>query len=129
MNKESSMRHGLVCFSVGVFSLLALCLAQSASAVVMRHDYYDPLRIDVAKELRYLTLANQARFAAVGAFVFGTRAERIGNENPRFCSGTLIGQHTVLTAAHCFSLPGDVRSQKELENITFVFGPDVLQPS
>jgi hypothetical protein len=97
--------------------IVALVAAQ-ASAVVMRHDFYDPTYTDPTKEVRYLNIANQPRFDAVGALENG-----ISNGN-QFCSCTLIGPNTVLTAAHCASSI----SNEQLENHVVTFGSDSEDP-
>ena len=121
--------------------------------VVVRGDYYDstcysvdpitltPITtpsscIQTSKEIRYFTLAKDPRFAAVGAFVHGITTALASGVNPRFCSGTVIGPYTVLTAAHCFYDPPDIDYtpvtgglQRQLEGISFVLGPDTLHPT
>jgi beta-lactam-binding protein with PASTA domain/V8-like Glu-specific endopeptidase len=106
--------------AVSTFALLAFFFmaAQPANAAGMRADLHDttcytafnlPLGQiatpstcqDATKEQRYYTLANGTRFDAVGAFRMS------GRFGGHFCSGTVIGPYTVLTAAHCMDYPPD----------------------
>jgi hypothetical protein len=132
------MRIGyiLICLTILLSSRV------EAGASVMRGDYYDPSCYSVgtttpssctqpSKEIRYYTLANGPRFAAVGAFVLGTTTASASGVNPRFCSGTVIGLYTVITAAHCFNYPPDGVNftHAQLEGISFILGPDTLHPT
>lgn len=102
--------------------------AFDASAVVMRHDFYDPGLTNPTKEVRYQNLANQSRFDAVGALTLG-----VGINAFATCSGTLINASTVLTAAHCLSYSGAGQAinvkKSDLSNYFLSFGPSASDPS
>ncbi|GBL05972.1 trypsin-like serine protease [Glaciecola sp. KUL10] len=69
---------------------ILVALSLSSQAGVIRHDVDDAL---------YRELAQQSQFQAVGDLLFNTGGA--GSSFSSRCSGTLIAQNMVLTAAHC----------------------------
>lgn len=116
-------------------ALPLIFIAQPVAAIVMTGSAYDvelhgPVgtinrgAANGTKEIRNQAIANQARFQAVGAMVYGTKVGALQQS----CTGALINAYTVLTAGHCVrgvsnGKPYDLRSN--LEKFSFVTGSDL----
>ena len=108
--------------------LTFLLWAGTAGAVAMRGDFYDPGLTNSGKEVRYRNLAVQARFAAVAAITQG--AVGYTAKSGHMCTGTLVGEYTLLTAAHCFRYDPD-NSKTELHQLGVIyvsFGANISAP-
>lgn len=93
-----------------VFALLAI--AATSQAGVIRHDRDDQ---------RYIDLAQQEQFSPVGDLLLLE-----GNSVTSRCSGTLIHQLYVLTAAHCMDGPNTTGFAFGLAGNGYVFGDEVF---